>query len=78
MIPRKEEHHTLQETGEILPVNSLGFAGMLLVKSERELEAVVSEGVGKVLKSVGIKSVHDEMLAEGSDMVDDNAPHPSL
>jgi len=63
VIPRKHETHTLHNTGEKLSVNALGFAGMLLVKSEEELEAVKQEGWSSILKSVGLKSVHDIQIA---------------
>lgn len=59
LIPRRHETYTLQETGESLSVNSLGFAGMLLVKSEEELEAVKKESVGKILRGVGLQNVHE-------------------
>lgn len=54
----------LAETGDSLSVNALGFAGMLLVKSERELEAVKKEGVVKILRSVGLPNVHDQQIQE--------------
>jgi ATP adenylyltransferase len=63
IVPRKHETHSLRETGEKLGVNALGFAGMLLVKSEKELEAVKKEGWSSILKSVGLKSVHDIQVA---------------
>lgn len=76
LIPRKEESHTLRETGEKLSVNALGFAGMLLVKSKIELEAVKKEGVGNVLRGVGLASVHDKQVAGETE---DNAnPHAAL
>nr|GAT58563.1 predicted protein [Mycena chlorophos] len=59
LIPRRQESHVLAETGDELSVNALGFAGMLLVKSERELEAVKKEGVSKILRGVGLESVHE-------------------
>lgn len=67
LIPRKKDNHTLSETGEPLSVNALGFAGMLLVKSEQELEAVKLEGVGKILRDVGLESVHDLLLNENAE-----------
>lgn len=60
VIPRKAETHTLSETGDDLSVNAMGFAGCLLVKSERELEAVVKESLGTILGNVGCKSIHDQ------------------
>jgi sulfate adenylyltransferase (ADP) / ATP adenylyltransferase len=62
LIPRSKEYHTLEVSGESLPVNSLGFAGMLLVKSEPELEAVKREGINRILRSVGCASVHDKQV----------------
>ncbi len=60
VIPRKAENYTLAETGDALSINSMGFAGCMLVKSERELEAVIKEGVGEILRGVGCKSIHDQ------------------
>jgi ATP adenylyltransferase len=65
LIPRRAETHVLAETGDALSVNALAFAGMMLVKSERELEAVKTEGVGKILRAVGLESVH-ELQVEGT------------
>ncbi len=55
VVPRRSETHVLAGTGETLSVNALGFAGMLLVKSEGELAAVKEEGVGAILKSVALE-----------------------
>jgi ATP adenylyltransferase len=63
LIPRCKDTHELVETGETLSINALGFSGMLLVKSDKELEAVKSEGIGKILKSVALESVHDLQVA---------------
>ena len=65
LIPRRQEEHVLAETGEKLSVNALAFAGMMLVKSERELEAVKIEGVGKILRGVALDSVH-ELQVQGT------------
>jgi hypothetical protein len=43
VIPRKRENYTLATSGEPLSVNSMGFAGYILVKSDAELEAVKRE-----------------------------------
>ncbi len=59
IIPRKHENHVLVETGDIVNVNAMGFAGMLLVKNEGELEAVKRETVSKILRNVALESVHD-------------------
>ena len=62
IIPRRREEHVLRETSDNLSVNALGFAGMLLVKSERELEAVKRESVVEILRDVGLESVHEEQI----------------
>lgn len=59
LIPRRQETHKLEATGEELPVNALGFAGMLLVKSEVELGAVRNEGVGKILQAVACEEAEE-------------------
>ncbi|KAL1941971.1 hypothetical protein VTO73DRAFT_6501 [Trametes versicolor] len=64
VVPRRRETHVLAGTGEELSVNALGFAGMLLVKSEREMEAVKGEGLGVILRGVGLESVHEEQVSE--------------
>lgn len=63
LIPRRQEKHVLRETGERISINALGFAGMLLVKNGRELDAVKTEGVGDILRGVGLRSVHDLQVA---------------
>jgi sulfate adenylyltransferase (ADP) / ATP adenylyltransferase len=59
--------HT-EEASPPLSVNSLAFAGMLVAKSESELEAVKNAGVGKILRSVALESVH-ELQVTGSGSV---------
>ena len=54
-----------EEASPPLSVNSLAFAGMLVAKSESELEAVKNAGVGKILRSVALESVH-ELQVTGS------------
>lgn len=72
LIPRREEWHILRDTQEKLSVNSLGFAGMLLVKSEEELEAVTDEGIVSILRGTGVGSVH-ELQVQGNDGEQDTA-----
>jgi len=60
VIPRSQEKHVLTDTGESVSVNALGYAGMLLVKSDEEMEAVKREGVAKILSGVGMRSVQGE------------------
>jgi sulfate adenylyltransferase (ADP) / ATP adenylyltransferase len=43
IIPRKLENAILEESGDQLSVNSCGFAGQLLVKSEKELQIVIKQ-----------------------------------
>lgn len=73
LIPRLQEHHNLAEIGDPLSVNAMGFAGMLLVKSESDLEAVKKEGVCNILRSVGLPSVHDIQVAGTSFEGDDDS-----
>lgn len=61
LIPRRHEAYALNG-GKHIGVNSLGFAGMLLVKSEGDLEAVEGEGIGKILRGVGLESIHEEQI----------------
>ena len=56
VIPRRKDGHVLEETGEKLSVNALGFAGMLLAKSEEQVEDVKRESIGKILRSVGLEN----------------------
>lgn len=65
LIPRKHETYTLPETGDKININSMGFAGMLLVRHEGELEAVKREGVMTLLRGVALQSVHD-LQVEGT------------
>ena len=57
IIPRRQDSYVLQETGEKFSVNALGFAGMLLAKSEQEVEAVKQEGIGEILRGVGLENL---------------------
>jgi len=63
LIPRRHEAYKIEETQELISVNSLGFAGMLLAKSESELEAMKKEGIGRILRGVGLESVHELQVA---------------
>ncbi|KXN91000.1 5',5'''-P-1,P-4-tetraphosphate phosphorylase 2 [Leucoagaricus sp. SymC.cos] len=73
LIPRRHETFTLPETGDVISVNSLGYAGMLLVKTDEELERVKSHGIGKILQGVGLQSVHDVQVAGVTDEAVDAA-----
>ncbi|KAF8623098.1 hypothetical protein AX15_006509 [Amanita polypyramis BW_CC] len=61
LIPRRHETYTTGQRGDI-SVNSLGFAGMLLVKSDEQLVAVRNESIGKILRGVGLESIHEEQV----------------
>jgi len=74
VFPRLRETHLLAVTREPLGVNALGFAGLLLVKSPAELEAVRAEGPGTVLGSVACKSVHEMQVADGLELDGDARP----
>lgn len=50
LIPRSQEKYILTQTGEATSINSVGFAGMLLVKSDEEAEAVKKEGILNILR----------------------------
>ncbi|KDQ57651.1 hypothetical protein JAAARDRAFT_58243 [Jaapia argillacea MUCL 33604] len=56
VIPRRHESYVLPTTREEISINAIGFFGMPLVKSEQELEALKAEGIGKVLRAVGLPS----------------------
>lgn len=45
-----------------MSINSLGFAGMFLVKSEEEAEAVVKEGIVNMLRLVVLLSFLEFLL----------------
>ena len=61
VFPRRREAHLLAVEGEPqrVSINALGFAGLLLVKSPAELEAVREEGPANVLRDVACESVHE-------------------
>jgi len=55
LFPRRQERYTPEGDGPVgMSVNALGFAGMLLVKSEEEMERVKQAGALNILKDVGI------------------------
>ena len=51
LAPRSRE--TFERDGERISVNALAFAGMLLVKSDAQLELVKRMGVGEVVRAIG-------------------------
>ena len=64
LIPRRKDAYVWAEGGQTLNINALGFAGMLMVRSDEELKALHNESIGKILLSVGLESVHDLQVAE--------------
>lgn len=55
LIPRRREKYTFKDSKqEEMSVNALGFAGMLLVKSDDDFEGVKREGPLNILKGVAI------------------------
>ncbi|CAG8458593.1 8568_t:CDS:2 [Scutellospora calospora] len=58
IVPRSNEKY------KEISVNSLGFAGMLLTRSEEELELVKSSGVLNVLEGVAIPRQNDIVMDE--------------
>ena len=74
LIPRRHEAYKIEETQELIGVNSLGFAGMLLARSESELESMRKEGIGKILRGVGLESVHELQVAGTSPEAPEDVP----
>ena len=76
LIPRSRERYPLvptldshgantssereEEDKTSMSINSLGFAGMILVKSEEEVEAVIKEGIVTMLRCVAMRVPHGE------------------
>ncbi|GAA5923118.1 uncharacterized protein JCM15063_003539 [Sporobolomyces koalae] len=56
LVPRLHEKYTTPQ-GRHISINSLGFAGMILVKEQEALEDVQKVGVLAVLKQVGYRPV---------------------
>jgi ATP adenylyltransferase len=73
VFPRRRETHTLAVSHEPLSINSLGFAGLLLVKSHDELEALVAEGPANLLKAVACESMHELQVSGGPEFDGDLA-----
>ncbi|TFL01463.1 HIT-like domain-containing protein [Pterulicium gracile] len=65
MIPRLKESYSLSTSGPASDVNSLGFAGMLMVKSEEQLAHVKKESVARILTGVGCKPGEWDDMATG-------------
>lgn len=64
--PVKEGNEEAAYTPQKLSVNSLGFAGMLLAKSDPELRAIRARGVVRLLTQVGVPKVQVKEGSEGS------------
>ncbi|KAF8650435.1 hypothetical protein AX16_005238 [Volvariella volvacea WC 439] len=61
--PRLHDTYTFEEGGNRLPVNGAGSAGLLLARTSEELEQIKKTGTGKILRGVGLESVHDLQVA---------------
>ncbi|KAI6040311.1 ATP adenylyltransferase-domain-containing protein [Pisolithus marmoratus] len=59
LIPRRYETYTIPGTDTVIHVNSLGYAGMMLVKCHSDLEEIKKIGPAEILRGVGVESVHD-------------------
>ena len=67
LFPRSAEHFILTDgegagetKGLTLSINSLGYAGMLLVKSEEDVKKVKEIGIGRILSQVGMEPLREE------------------
>lgn len=69
LVPRMKESYTLPN-GEEVSINSLGFAGMVLTKTESALEGIKEVGVLKVLAEVGYTPVAPGDTEEAEEIVD--------
>ena len=56
IVPRISEEY------EQISINSLGFAGMILVKREEDLEFVKKAGILHILESVAISKDKDQLI----------------
>jgi ATP adenylyltransferase len=79
LVPRFRESYSLSSSApapashleiasnkdDVVSVNSLGFAGMFLVKSQEQLEKVQKEGLARILTSVGCESGKWDDLVTG-------------
>lgn len=66
LIPRRYETYTIPGTDTVVHVNSLGYAGMMLVKSDSDLEEIKKVGPAEILRGVGVESVHDLQVSGSS------------
>ncbi|GAA6001801.1 hypothetical protein JCM10207_002327 [Rhodosporidiobolus poonsookiae] len=56
LVPRRQEKY-LTPSGRAVSINSLGFAGMVLVKEQEALDEIKQVGVLEVLKAVGYRPI---------------------
>ncbi|TCD60737.1 bifunctional AP-4-A phosphorylase/ADP sulfurylase [Steccherinum ochraceum] len=66
LLPIEDDGPPIERIARSVNLEVPGFAGMLLVKSEAELEAVKKEGVVNILRGTGVGSVH-ELQVQGND-----------
>jgi ATP adenylyltransferase len=63
VVPRTTESYVL-ENGESVSINSLGFAGTILTKSQEALDGIKAVGVMKVLEALGYPPVVEGEIPE--------------
>ncbi|KAG8956003.1 bifunctional AP-4-A phosphorylase/ADP sulfurylase [Tulasnella sp. 424] len=72
VIPRGRAEHMLSRGGIDVPVNALGFAGMLMTKSEEDQGLLIEEGPLAILRGVGLPIAEGESCsAVESSILDD-------
>jgi len=62
IFPRRQEEYMLCEGRIKLPVNSLGYSGMFLVKCEDELQAVKDNGIVPILAKLALPKLQYTIL----------------
>ena len=81
IVPRTAESYTPPGSSSSISINSLGFAGMLLVKDEESLKVVKEVGVLSVLEKVAYRPVRsgetsEEMRDPMEDLIETGEPAP--
>lgn len=67
LVPRTKESYTLED-GEQVSVNSLGYAGAVLTKTQSALDALKKVGVLAVLAAVGVRPVKAGEMEEAEEI----------
>ncbi|KAG9001635.1 bifunctional AP-4-A phosphorylase/ADP sulfurylase [Tulasnella sp. 427] len=72
VIPRGSAEHQLSRGKVDIPVNALGFAGMMITKSEEEKSLLIEERPLEILRGVGLPKAEGESCsAVESSILDD-------